>query len=299
MEREATDDVVMIELARLEPDPHLPAVPGTERELPETLLPAPLVVRPAQGEGAEGRYWVVLGGDRLRAAQREGWTALPCRVRRLSDRHAALVGVIDMIAAGDLPAIARSDALEVFLGLALPGWGEATPTAGVPAPSREWLTAAAFVMGEMAALSPLLSLPPGVKELAREGRLSEGVLRLLAALPEPLQEELAGRAARDGLTTVAAAAEIRRLRRHAPERFDRPLETQLDDVFREIAALRREMVRLWGKLEAVPWSAGLLQPARRERVEELYTTVCGLQLALIWARVHLDDQPKEGDGLPF
>jgi ParB-like chromosome segregation protein Spo0J len=54
----------------------------------------PLLVRPAGGE-AEAEWLVIAGGLRLAAAVRLGWTDVPCQVREVDDRTAALVALLE------------------------------------------------------------------------------------------------------------------------------------------------------------------------------------------------------------
>lgn len=143
----------------------------------------PILVRPLTA----GRYEIIAGERRWRAARMAGLTSVPALVKEIPDQQALAASLIENIQREDL------NPLE-----------EAT---GIQRLTQEFgLThqAIAETLGRSRAavtnLLRLLELAPPVRELLAEGHIDMGHARALLALPVARQIELAREAAHKGLT---------------------------------------------------------------------------------------------------
>jgi ParB family chromosome partitioning protein len=134
----------------------------------------PILARPL---GA-GRYEIVAGERRWRAARMAGLTSVPALVREIPDRHALAAALIENLQREDLNPLEEAAGLKRLteeFGLTHAETAEAVGR------SRAGITNALR----------LLDLAPPVQELLREGRLDMGHARALLALPPLKQIELA------------------------------------------------------------------------------------------------------------
>lgn len=130
----------------------------------------PLLVRP--DPGAPGRYQIIAGERRWRAAQIAGIHEVPALIRDLSDNDAMMVALVENLQRQDLNAIEEAEGyrrlLEEF-GLTQDDLGRSVGK------SRS----------HIANTLRLLNLPPSVQGELRNGALSAGHARALLAHPEP------------------------------------------------------------------------------------------------------------------
>jgi ParB family chromosome partitioning protein len=143
----------------------------------------PILARPLPG----GRYEIIAGERRWRAARMAGLTAVPALVKDIPDSQALAAALIENIQREDLNPLEEA--------------------AGIHRLVQEFgLThqAIAETLGRSRAavtnLLRLLDLAPPVRELLADGRLDMGHARALLALPVAQQIELARLAAAKGLT---------------------------------------------------------------------------------------------------
>ncbi|MDH3522251.1 MAG: ParB/RepB/Spo0J family partition protein [Acidobacteriota bacterium] len=184
----------------------------------------PLVVTP-QGDG----YVIVAGERRWRAAQRAGLTEVPVVVREIAgDQQLLELALVENLQRADLNPVEEAEA---YRGLAQ-GFGLAHEEIG-----RRVGKSRSAVSNALR----LLSLPPEIQDMLRDGRLNVGQARPLATLPAADALRLAERAARDGLSArkieeLSAAPPARRRRavavdpdtREAVERLTRRLQTKVE-----------------------------------------------------------------------
>ena len=180
----------------------------------------PIVVR---GVGA-GKYEIIAGERRWRAAQLAGLHEIPAIVREVEDRAAIAIALIENIQRENLNPLEEAKALDRLI--------------------REFqLTheqAAEAVGRSRAAVSNLLrllELEAGVKDLVEQGVLEMGHARALLALSGPRQLEAARQVKARGLSVRATEGLVRQLQqprkaRLAPAAKDpdiQRLETKLAD----------------------------------------------------------------------
>lgn len=159
----------------------------------------PILVRPVAG----GRYEIVAGERRWRAAQAAGLHEMPAVVRPLDDRAAFEIALIENIQRSDLNAIEEARGYRRLID----DFSHTQAVlAGIVGKSRSHVTN----------LLRLLELPESVQQMVEEGKLAMGHARALAAAADP--EALALRAVAEGLSVRAveqlAAGKVKPQARH-------------------------------------------------------------------------------------
>ena len=143
----------------------------------------PLVVRVRKDR--PDRHEIIAGERRWRAAQLAGLDAVPVLVRSISDQEALALALVENLQREDLSPIEEAEAyrrlMEEF-GLTQDS------VAGLVGRSRP----------QISNTLRLLRLPPAVREMVSDGRLSAGHARALINTSDP--EALAERIAREGLS---------------------------------------------------------------------------------------------------
>jgi len=189
-------DQLEIPIEFLEPNPFQPRRIFTEEDLKDLTTSVkergiiqPIIVRPKPG--AEGRYQIIAGERRWRAAQRAQLHEVPVRVKDLDDAQALEIAIVENVQRADLNPVEEArgyrqlmdefsytqDALAKFIGK-----------------SRS----------HIANMVRLLTLPEGVQVMLADGRLSAGHAR--AILPCENVVELATQIAKKGLSVREAEA---------------------------------------------------------------------------------------------
>uniref|UniRef100_A0A8J4H7R4 ParB/RepB/Spo0J family partition protein n=1 Tax=Acidicaldus sp. TaxID=1872105 RepID=A0A8J4H7R4_9PROT len=175
--------VVALGIADLRPSPFQPRTtidPVAIEELATSIrargVLQPLLVRP--DPEIPGRYQIIAGERRWRAAQAAGIHEIPVIVRDLTDSDAMVVALVENLQRQDLNAIEEADGyrrlLEEF-GVTQESLGQSVGK------SRS----------HIANTLRLLNLPGAVQNEVRKGTLSAGHARALLAHPEPEKAALA------------------------------------------------------------------------------------------------------------
>lgn len=148
----------------------------------------PILVRPVAG----GRYEIIAGERRWRAAQAVGLHEIPAVVRALDDRMAFEIALIENIQRSDLNAIEEARGYRRLID----DFGHTQAVlAGIVGKSRSHVTN----------LLRLLELPESIQSMVEAGQLTMGHARALATAADP--EALAQRVVAEGLS-VRAIEEI-------------------------------------------------------------------------------------------
>jgi ParB family chromosome partitioning protein len=163
--------------ADLEPGPFQPRRTMDEAaldELAESLkaqgVLQPLLVRAHPTIG--GRYQIIAGERRWRAAQRAGLHEVPVLIRRLSDTEAMAAGLVENLQRQDLDPIEEAE-----------GFRRLMTEFGL---SQEALAqAVGKSRSHVANLLRLLNLPMAVQRQVREGAMSSGHARAIIGHPRP------------------------------------------------------------------------------------------------------------------
>jgi ParB family transcriptional regulator, chromosome partitioning protein len=177
----------------------------------------PILVRPA----ADGRFEILAGERRWRAAAMAGLTRVPVVVRDVPDRTAAAMALIENIQREDL------NPLEQALGLK-----RLVDEFGLT--HEDAARAIGSSRSQASNLLRLLGLAPSVQALLREKRIDMGHARSLLTLDAVRQVQAAQRIVAGGLSVRQAEQLVRRAlaqpRRASPARRDRDLETLEEEL---------------------------------------------------------------------
>jgi ParB family chromosome partitioning protein len=162
----------------LEPGPFQPrgmVEPGPLQELADSIrehgLLQPILVRPTPG--VAGRYQIIGGERRWRAAQLVPLHEVPVVIRPLDDRQAMAAALVENLQRQDLNALEEAEGYRRLLdefGLTQETLGQAVGK------SRS----------HVANTMRLLGLPERVRDLLRDGALTAGHARALLTAPDPV-----------------------------------------------------------------------------------------------------------------
>src|SRR5216684_348283 len=208
-----------VDIDLIEPSPYQPRTRFREEALEELArsikasgIIQPLVVRPIAG-----RFQLIAGERRWRAAQRAGLTKVSAIVRQVSDELALEMTLVENIQREDLNPIEAARAFERLMDEF-----QLTQESVAERTGKDRATVANAVR--------LLKLEPTIQDWIEEGKLSAGHGRALLAVGDPqLRMRYAQRAARGGLTV----RQIERLAsRHARGRKEKT-EIHVDPNIRE------------------------------------------------------------------
>lgn len=166
-----------VPIEAVEPGPFQPRGPMDRAALEELAASIkehgvlqPILVRPKPG--APGRYEIIGGERRWRAAQAAQLHEIPVVVRELGDREAMAAGLVENLQRQDLNALEEAEGYRRLIdefGLTQDALGQAVGK------SRS----------HVANTLRLLGLPERVRELLRDGALTAGHARALLTAPEP------------------------------------------------------------------------------------------------------------------
>jgi ParB family chromosome partitioning protein len=222
------EGLASLSIAAIEPHPEQPRRHFDEEALDELAISIgqrgviqPVIVRPI----GEGRYQLVAGERRWRAAQKAQLHEIPALIRALEDREVMALALIENIQREDLNPVEEARAYQ-RLAEELPP----TAIAGLVGKSRS----------HVVNMQRLLALPAGVLEHLEAGRLGMGHARALIGHPDA--EALAERAVAEGLSVREVEKLGRKpggVRRQARE----PRETAQDA---DIAAVQNHLEEFLG-----------------------------------------------------
>jgi ParB family chromosome partitioning protein len=171
----------------------------------------PVLVRPLP----DGRYELVAGERRWRAARAAGLATIPAVIRETDDRESLLLALVENVAREDLSAVEEARAyalLQDEFGLSL---GELAERVGRAKPT---------VSNRLR----LLDLPDDVLDLVERGSLSEGHARAVLAAPgNEERRALARKIVREGLSVRAAERAARWAGARTKPRRAAPVDPEL------------------------------------------------------------------------
>jgi ParB family chromosome partitioning protein len=165
----------MLPMAMISPNPKQPRRRFDETAQAELIasvkrqgLLQPILVRPVEG----GRFEIVAGERRWRAAQAAQLHDVPVLVRRLTDEEAFEIALVENVQRQDLNAIEEAEGYKRLIE----DYGHTQEDiARIVGKSRS----------HVANLVRLLDLPDDVRELLIDGRLTMGHARALLTAPDP------------------------------------------------------------------------------------------------------------------
>jgi ParB family chromosome partitioning protein len=171
--------------------------PDSLRELADSIAAQgviqPIVVRPV----GEGRYEIIAGERRWRAAQQAGLSEMPVVVREVGEQAAIAIALIENIQRDDLNPLEEATALQRLLGEFGLTHMQVAEAVGK---SRTTVTN----------LLRLLELNDDVKQALEQGKLEMGHARALLGLKGPQQSAAAARVLSRGLSVRETERLVRR-----------------------------------------------------------------------------------------
>jgi len=220
----APGDATRLDIAKITPGPWQPRQMFDEVGLEDLAasiaqhgIIQPLLVRP--DPTAPGRYQLIAGERRWRAAQKAGIHEVPVVIRRASDQDASEIALIENIQRRDLSVIEEAE-----------GYRQLMEQFGY---TQEKL---AKVLGKsrshLANTLRLMALPSSVQDMLKDGRVTAGQIRPLIGHPQA--ENLAREVLNKGLSARQVEALCRRQaqppKRKIPKSADiKALEKELSD----------------------------------------------------------------------
>jgi ParB family chromosome partitioning protein len=213
--------------ARMEPE----ALAELAESVKSQGVMQPILARPLGG----GRYEIIAGERRWRAARMAGLTTVPALVREVPDRSALAMALIENIQREDLNPLEEATGVRRLLDEFGMTHAEAAEALG---------RSRAAVSNALR----LLDLAPPVQDLVREGKLDMGHARALLALPALKQIELAREAAAKRLS-------VRQVEQLVAALTKRPATGSRARTDRDVARLEEEWSQRLGT--AVKIQAGM------------------------------------------
>lgn len=186
------------------------------RELADSIA-AQGVVQPAVVRlVSDGKYELIAGERRWRAAQLAGLSEIPVVVRDVDDQAAMAMGLIENIQRDDLNPLEEAQALHRLLEEFELTHQQIAQAVGK---SRTTVTN----------LMRLLELNPDVKQQVEAGHLEMGHARALLALEDDLQSQAAQVVVKKGLSVRETEALVRRYKEHGGDAARSPAATVEQD----------------------------------------------------------------------
>lgn len=187
----ADSGLMTVRISTVEPDRKQPRKEFDEEKLSELAenialmgVLQPLLVRPAE---AKGRYTIVAGERRWRAARMAGLTEVPVIVREMSDIEAAQVALIENVQREDLNPIEEAQ-----------GYKRLIKEFGMT--QDEIAKAVGKSRSAISNLIRLLELPNNVLLNIKDKKLSVGHAKVLCGLDEPIMSIVYNKAVMTGMS---------------------------------------------------------------------------------------------------
>jgi ParB family chromosome partitioning protein len=179
-----------------------------EASLKSNGLLQPVTVRPVAGQA--GRYELVAGERRLRAATRLGWTEIPALVREFDDRAMLTLALVENLQRADLNPIDEAVGVRRLID-------EFSLT------QQQVADALGKDRSTIANLIRVLALPAGVQTLISGGQLSLGHARALLSVADTrLLVQLAKQAVDEGWSVREVERRSREATTRTPAKGGRP-----------------------------------------------------------------------------
>jgi ParB family chromosome partitioning protein len=159
----------------------------------------PILVRPIP----DGKFEIVAGERRWRAAQRAGLHSIPAVVRDLNEVEVLEIAIVENVQRTDLNPIEEAQGFQALIDRFGRTQEEIAEAVGKSRP-------------HIANMLRLLKLPDDIQEMVRDGRLSSGHARAILTAPDP--RGLAARVISEGLNVreVERLAQIAKDEKHGP-----------------------------------------------------------------------------------
>jgi len=183
-DKDLTDSMRDLVLDQIAPNPYQARTVWSEQDLLELAdsikangVIQPIIVRPFQG-----RYQLIAGERRVRAAQMAGLNRIPAIIREVTDEQLFEWSLVENIHRRDLNPIERAKAYQRYLGAFALTQAEASQRLGED-------------RSVIANHLRLLDLPEDLRQMLVDGQITMGHARAILSLPsDELRRKLANRA---------------------------------------------------------------------------------------------------------
>jgi ParB family transcriptional regulator, chromosome partitioning protein len=258
------DALRMVKLEELQPGKYQPRTRMDQASLEELArslkaqgVMQPILARPL----AKGRYEIIAGERRWRAAQLAGLREVPVIIRQVPDSAALAMALIENIQRENLNPLEEASGLHRLINEFKMTHQEAAEAVGR---SR----------AATSNLLRLLNLPQSVQALLYDGRIDMGHARALLALEGRRQEDVAKRVAVSGLSVRETEKLVQDLLNPAQTKRGRPKTN------RDILRFEEELSERFGtKVEIKPGKKGagklLISYASHEHLDDLLSKFKG------------------------
>lgn len=183
--------VMEIEINRLDPNPHQPRQEFDDaalQELAESIAVHGIIQPILVTRGTGGRYTIIAGERRWRAARKCGLPTIPAILKEMDDQALMEVALIENLQRADLNPVEEAEAIRLLMDAYGMTQEEVAARVGKSRPA-------------VANALRMLALTPEVLEMVRDGRLSSGHGRaILTAGEASLQLKLAQEVLQKGLS---------------------------------------------------------------------------------------------------
>jgi ParB family transcriptional regulator, chromosome partitioning protein len=165
------EEIRSLDLAQVEPGPHQPRREFADKELEElaSSIRASGILQPILVRPVAGRFQIVAGERRWRAAKLAGLERIPAVVREIEDQQAAIFSLVENVQRTDLNAIEKARAFREILVLSKGNQAELAKQVGL-----DRSTVTNFLR--------LLELPDEVQAMVSRGTITMGHGRALLGL---------------------------------------------------------------------------------------------------------------------
>lgn len=254
-------EVRQVSLDLLDPNPDQPRKDFDEDSLNELAASIAQLglLQPILASPHKGRYRIIAGERRFRAAIKAGLQTVPVLIRTLEDHQRALAALTENLQRSDLNPMEAAFAIRRLMDEGSLTQEEAAKQLGKSRPA-------------LANLLRLLQLSPAVQEMVQAGQLSEGHARVLAAFGQANQLQLAQQVIRDGLSVRALEALSRRqpAKKHKAQPSQLPELTEFQDRLTQAMGVRASVKGTLNKGRIV------LPYASYEELESIYEAISRL-----------------------
>jgi ParB family chromosome partitioning protein len=213
-------------LSLLDPNPQQPrqAMAAENLEHLKESIREHGVLQPIVVRKREGRYQIIAGERRFRAAEGLGLAEVPVVVREVPDEQMLELALVENLQREDLDPIEKANSFKAYL-------------ASSGRTQEEAASRLALDRSTISNMIRLLDLPGEVQALVKGGLVTMGHARAILALEDPKREvELAERVVREGLSVREVerlAARTARVRRRRRAKAKGPLVKDLESRLRE------------------------------------------------------------------
>lgn len=191
-------ELLHLNVQEVETNPFQPRREFNEEEIASLSesLKAHDMLQPILVRRVEGRYQLISGERRLRAAQRAGWATIPARVREADDRLVAELAIVENLQRKDLNPVEKALSFKRYLD-------EHRCT------QEELAQRLAIDRSTIANLMRLLELPKVILASLQSGKLTAGHARALLPLGDEREQiSLARRIETDQMSVRAVEQQV-------------------------------------------------------------------------------------------